>query len=1038
MMKLIYDLSRQGMRIINGAHAHLWYAGGHKLKEPSNEELELQANLALTYNAKGLMWFCYVGENKTFDSLEYNKGVMDYGTPPTERDSNVYKQNKYLKVCQIDSMLAKRGPYMISFNPTLTNNCIYRLEDERNQFLSSTYFSNIITYKPGSGDPPCISDNPGGSLPPGLTYDCINDRYLQAATFERSTGDINKYFMIVNRRCSPYIDSTTEDKRGGRRNIRVKFDANSSEFANFNNWKIIDIDSNKTVTVFDKRAGAILELGWYNPGQGKLYKVAPVMQDGGTFVCNEYVSSSAGSFDCKGIVTNNGYELEIEKGVTINFTDTAKIEFSHSRFKSGVSGSGNNNVMLKGNGSGQWSGLNLSECVLVDIEYTTFQDIMYSESPNSQNTAINLNNCANCYIANSTFYLTNPSSGIYALYTEISEEVSEDVCNIIAYNTFDVDCEYSPTPINIIAVSSSEIPLLLQSNYIENKQKTGGVGISISNITGGVIKSCEIKNFSTGINSMSSALDILGNTISTDLNNSIGIQESAESSLNLGMVNNISTGGDNIFSNTGTEVNNILTDYSTFNINEGYNTFNVYQSSSNCHLRGVFPGSGEYQIDALYNCFQVDESNTNQIDTVIWSGTSSPVEFIFKPYSCEPQNRENFIVLQTSEEFDYRDTIYRKSTGGSGGYPNPEELQISNYRTLRDSININLRKRNYTELEDGCKRLLLNYPDSTEAIGAVAKLYLSTKELDSLGDRIGPLKTFFETLILNNQGKTALINRAFYFIQKCKASLKQYTSALQGFEIIINQNPYTYEGLIASWDYASTQLLDSLNGGSGGMKVFSNITNTKNKEENKTELANLLTECYENDINKDTIKLTKSDRKIIIQNTERAFEDTKTNGTKKYDDVKKRSERGDEKARVEYRKMKTLNETNKIKQPRTTIELSSIIQKDFQKVFVKTEKSQKQENLIPTKYELYQNYPNPFNPTTKIAFDLPKDAKVKLVIYDILGREMKTLVNNEFRSAGKYITEFNGSNMASGIYFARILVNEGKDFMAVRKMVLLK
>ena len=95
-------------------------------------------------------------------------------------------------------------------------------------------------------------------------------------------------------------------------------------------------------------------------------------------------------------------------------------------------------------------------------------------------------------------------------------------------------------------------------------------------------------------------------------------------------------------------------------------------------------------------------------------------------------------------------------------------------------------------------------------------------------------------------------------------------------------------------------------------------------------------------------------------------------------------------------------------------------------------------SLIPQTYQLYQNYPNPFNPTTKIAFDLPKDAKIKLVIYDILGREMKTLVNNEFRSAGKYIIEFNGSNMASGVYFARILVNDGKDFIAVKKMVYLK
>ena len=144
--------------------------------------------------------------------------------------------------------------------------------------------------------------------------------------------------------------------------------------------------------------------------------------------------------------------------------------------------------------------------------------------------------------------------------------------------------------------------------------------------------------------------------------------------------------------------------------------------------------------------------------------------------------------------------------------------------------------------------------------------------------------------------------------------------------------------------------------------------------------------------------------------------------------------------------MKQIKEAVKIKKPNTVINHIQIMNDDIKKVFGVGKKSTKESknNLIPQTYQLYQNYPNPFNPTTKITFDLPKDAKVKLVIYDILGREMKTLVNNEFRSAGKYITEFNGSRhggsstLASGIYFARILVNEGKDFMAVRKMVLLK
>ncbi|MDD5362178.1 MAG: T9SS type A sorting domain-containing protein, partial [Ignavibacteria bacterium] len=89
-------------------------------------------------------------------------------------------------------------------------------------------------------------------------------------------------------------------------------------------------------------------------------------------------------------------------------------------------------------------------------------------------------------------------------------------------------------------------------------------------------------------------------------------------------------------------------------------------------------------------------------------------------------------------------------------------------------------------------------------------------------------------------------------------------------------------------------------------------------------------------------------------------------------------------------------------------------------------------------YNLYQNYPNPFNPVTKISYDMPQDGKVKLMIYDILGREIKTLVNNEFRSAGKYITEFDGSGFASGVYFYRIQVSGGKDFTAIKKMILIK
>ncbi|MBZ0204651.1 MAG: T9SS type A sorting domain-containing protein [Ignavibacteria bacterium] len=90
---------------------------------------------------------------------------------------------------------------------------------------------------------------------------------------------------------------------------------------------------------------------------------------------------------------------------------------------------------------------------------------------------------------------------------------------------------------------------------------------------------------------------------------------------------------------------------------------------------------------------------------------------------------------------------------------------------------------------------------------------------------------------------------------------------------------------------------------------------------------------------------------------------------------------------------------------------------------------------IPAVYKLSQNYPNPFNPVTKINYELPKNSIVNLVIYDILGREVIKLVNNEIQQAGRFTVEFNAQNYASGVYFYRI---EAGSFVQSKKMILLK
>jgi hypothetical protein len=83
---------------------------------------------------------------------------------------------------------------------------------------------------------------------------------------------------------------------------------------------------------------------------------------------------------------------------------------------------------------------------------------------------------------------------------------------------------------------------------------------------------------------------------------------------------------------------------------------------------------------------------------------------------------------------------------------------------------------------------------------------------------------------------------------------------------------------------------------------------------------------------------------------------------------------------------------------------------------------------------LNQNFPNPFNPTTKVRFDLPKSTHAKLIIYDILGREVTTLVNEKL-NAGSYEVSWHASAYPSGVYFYKL---ETEEFTNTKKMVLLK
>jgi len=110
-------------------------------------------------------------------------------------------------------------------------------------------------------------------------------------------------------------------------------------------------------------------------------------------------------------------------------------------------------------------------------------------------------------------------------------------------------------------------------------------------------------------------------------------------------------------------------------------------------------------------------------------------------------------------------------------------------------------------------------------------------------------------------------------------------------------------------------------------------------------------------------------------------------------------------------------------------------QKDFNGNFAYHKLNGTVEIRVPAKFSLSQNYPNPFNPMTKIDFELPFDSKINVKVFDVTGREVLSVINNEYRSAGYYTLTIDGSKLSSGIYFYQFT---SEKINAVKKMIFIK
>jgi len=1015
----------------------MWWQYNHKLKEPTNEELELTANLAITYGSKGFMYFAYNGVC-TGNGYETDYTIDTSAKPPmfsagfvdknkNKRDINAYGQNKWDFFKKYNRLLEKWGPYLMSFDNNERRSYIYRKPEERSQMLSDGQFMNeVFTYKPNTDGTASIIPEP------------INDRYLQIAFFTKHpwnlpyTSPESQYFMVTNRRCSPHYNNSSEDNIGGKRNVKVKISPFSLGFQKFRNVSLMDLGRDSILTTFynenNINSDYTLDLGWFEPGEAKLFRIAPTLHMGGSLAANDTIYNV--EFTCEGNVNTNGHIVYVLDSTTINFTSNGKINVNGGNFY--VTGS-YPSITFRGLNNQSWSGINLN---------TGSHAFSYVKFENTTGQAIKGENCdlviQDCIfdVNSRAVQLNNSGSSIFDAY--------------INNNRFNIS-NTSATTCNLIANAGGQI-----NSFINNNEFNGNnSGVAIySNSGTGTIKNNIITNYKYGIYLSTSSFDISGNNINSAQINASGIRGVSLSGMNLGINSSkYITGGLNSLSITGTNSSDISVDNSTFNILNGYNTFNI-NSLTSYHLSGTFPSllTRTYpDIDSRNNCFRYSNAFSSPSHSVLWlNSNNTSVNFLFFPYSCQIDVPDEESII-TELSGGVTDTIYKAAEYDSE--------EISTDQLLYDSLNLSLRKLDYENAMSTSKILLTNFGDSSSStdlvLDAITKLYASTVSLDSIDHtNMIQLKTFFESLILNNPENIELISKTFYYLQKCKVVLGDYTSAISGFQQFIDQNPYSYEALVASWDLDATSLLDTLGGSGGGISNYKfQISNEgvkdsyiRNDEFKNSQIQNSNSQIlYDDPKDKyDTKVFNKEDRKLIRENVYNSLNTTKNirNEILKVLEVKVSEGTANQNEKREFENAKVLKELVKPKNPNTIEEHLKNVDNDINKILDlnnSTDLSSSSKSLVPTEYNLSQNYPNPFNPTTKISFDLPVDAKVKLTVYDMLGREVKSIVNTRL-STGRYEYQFEGSNFSSGIYFYRIeaVDNSGKKFVQTKRMVLVK
>lgn len=666
------------------------------------------------------------------------------------------------------------------------------------------------------------------------------------------------------------------------------------------------------------------------------------------------------------------------------------------------------------NGTGQWNGItceNSGDIILNNIKVRNAETGISISNPagivDIQNSRFSDNQQHDILIDNLPQSFTSARLIKNNIFTGNPNKISGLTCSngvnlLIESNQFDND--YS----NGISLLYMTDPNLI-SNVFSATLTSGYTPYGIYAYSSGGFYSCNnITNYSSGMKLNNSSPFIYNNDI---YNNGVGLYLENASipflSPAFSPIGTLYTGGYNrIFNNLNEEIycanSNIFIPTSLPLLDYGHNS--IYDQNSDCLLDlgmvGYYPTYTHYMRDNYWG----GGSPENRL-------CGSNVEFVFEPYlQGEPEPPGLCLaVMELSDNSSMSPQTLLLGSAIIDDYNNNSGSAIVKYKDLIDPANnaqysfLALSKIFYSVSRDQNPDFyaLENYYSSLSALHSLDTLFsrrsssnstLSDVEQPSYPEAIGEYQSVIENPINETE-------RHYAYIDQLRTFRLMLDSLLNGLDNgAMNSGINDFQLKNAADRILNQKVLDK------GLKDSKSETTKKNYNKN-AEYNSFVSTVTENDKNTQLSKIRKS---LDLENI--SFANLSNN-----------------------ERIKILNNLIVYKLFEISILSDSHNNRPLDRMSYQ-KKSKTTTNNLPVVFKLYQNYPNPFNPISRIKYDIPKQSQVQIKIFDILGREVTTLIN-DLKEPGFHEISFDGSNYSSGVYFYRI---EAGSFTEVKKMVLLK